>query len=975
MSLKPGLMVLLTISLASILSTNIFYVSLASSEETGKVLCSIKVIFPDDRPAVGAKILIYNHKMGKLWSTLRPILQVETNETGISTVQLPKKSGKPTRVYILAIYDDPGTPGIDFFAYNASYISGETASLRMVLVPCAMIKLKGRLYLLGFPYPLSAEELGDVCYDILGSPQYIRRFGFLPILSPSTILVPAGYPIYLDMFLGRRYYWEFLPSKLRSYDRSLYNRLPLGGVSLNNPWRDKEKFLQGEIYTIDLVNASFRQAQYVLLKYLGIVEKRLLSLVSKGLVSYTMESELQMAKTFISRGEDLFRSGDVEGWFTYARRTLLTLERLDERIDDVEGVVETTALSLPAFSIIAALLISFILLERASSRMLATIFLTILFIAVISIAIPGIPSLLPRAIKSPLTLIAIGVAILLLLLGRFRRSLIVSMRVCLALARRNMRRMRLRTILLASTIAVTAFSFTFFFNVYSKPQLITETKTINPQINGILIKKVLNVSVPPVSFQKVNGLSDLLIKLLPEREWVKSSAVLIARFPNIGFSKVRSGYPRWGYTARLMLGFQFERDPITPLIKKAILKGRLPDPGSNDQIMIMIPRSASWIENISVGDYIRVEGYKFRVVALLDERRLSEATDLNGESISSIGVPDLSSDMFPRGGLEEPVLITTYEGMMRISPYPFYWRITLTLKDADEIPVRAEQLAYQLGPNYEIYASFRGRVVRAVFSEIRIFKAVPEMMFVIVMSMLIILNAVFSSAYERRRYAFILHTLGADPSRIAAIFLSEYILIAIISSILGYVAGVTFFPVLRAMNVPVEVDQKISIAWSLPAIMISLLMVMVSAFAGIRRGWIYWKHYIPPPGVHRSREIWAKDIIGGSIRRHILPQIILEEDAKRFLDYIEGEMKSLETLEGLERIWSIKRTGNTLSYFYRKGFEASHCTYNTIRLKKGEKPGKLIIEVSVRGRRDRAVEESLSFIRMLTIKWSHRKYR
>lgn len=210
-------------------------------------------------------------------------------------------------------------------------------------------------------------------------------------------------------------------------------------------------------------------------------------------------------------------------------------------------------------------------------------------------------------------------------------------------------------------------------------------------------------------------------------------------------------------------------------------------------------------QTVKVGSKIKLLGYTFTIVGLIDGDIFDKILDLNqvaflppnlalggGEMVEETVLPRLSS---------KEVLIIPYEWVLRnLGGGP--WALSVSFKDSNTIESLSQDLS--LAVNLDIYFSLKKgsneiiTVIRPVVWQM--FFGIDYLALVITIVALSVLNMMLGAIYERTREINILTTIGLSPLHISFLFLSESMVYAVLSSIAGYIIGVASLRLLISAN-------------------------------------------------------------------------------------------------------------------------------------------------------------------------------
>jgi len=148
---------------------------------------------------------------------------------------------------------------------------------------------------------------------------------------------------------------------------------------------------------------------------------------------------------------------------------------------------------------------------------------------------------------------------------------------------------------------------------------------------------------------------------------------------------------------------------------------------------------------------------------------------------------------------------------------------------------------------------------------------------------IVVLNVVvtmLNALYERRREIAILSSVGLNPAQVSAIFVAEATVTGFVAGGLGYLAGLGLYRGMAALNLGLQVHQKVSAVWSLASIALAISAVLTGALAALRSSVV-----ITPSLMRR----WRIDTTKGGFQepyRVAVPIKLQPEEVETYLDFV-----------------------------------------------------------------------------------------
>jgi len=102
---------------------------------------------------------------------------------------------------------------------------------------------------------------------------------------------------------------------------------------------------------------------------------------------------------------------------------------------------------------------------------------------------------------------------------------------------------------------------------------------------------------------------------------------------------------------------------------------------------------------------------------------------------------------------------------------------------------------------------------------------------------IVVLNVVvtmMNTMYERRKEIDILSSIGLNPTHISGVFISEALILGSIAGGFGYIIGLGVYPLMSFISNAPVVEMKVSAAWSVASVGISIVSVLVGSVISLR---------------------------------------------------------------------------------------------------------------------------------------------
>ncbi|MFH1152735.1 MAG: FtsX-like permease family protein [Pseudomonadota bacterium] len=362
----------------------------------------------------------------------------------------------------------------------------------------------------------------------------------------------------------------------------------------------------------------------------------------------------------------------------------------------------------------------------------------------------------------------------------------------------NLRRRRLRTILTCTTLIILTFtimSFTTVKNVRRHTRLDYGSQA---PYHGLLVRQINWKGLPG---QAADVLEAALGKgmIAAPRGWLD------------GETRMRSSSVPVRFQDRVvdaggLVGLSAGETQVTGL-DRTLVAGRWFTDQDRYSVMISTRMAQKLgIVDLSGKDRVTVTFWAipFTVVGIVDGDGLDRYTDLDGESLSPVIFPDevyqqtTDAEMDAmESGAEVKAFNTRYQHLSfnetPIIPWPTLKALGGSLKS---IAFRSREPGPGLSGTVALlldrfglwlFAGDKGGVTLYTASDTLNYAGVPNILIPVVMAMLIVLNTMIGSVYERKREIGIYTSVGMAPSHVAILFVAEALSYAVLSVVLGYV--------------------------------------------------------------------------------------------------------------------------------------------------------------------------------------------
>ena len=394
----------------------------------------------------------------------------------------------------------------------------------------------------------------------------------------------------------------------------------------------------------------------------------------------------------------------------------------------------------------------------------------------------------------------------------------------------NLRRRRLRTALTCLTLIILTFTIMSFTTVQSLRRQNRLQFDAAPTYQGLLLKNIDWHQLPEESLAIFESLFDGDVTVAP-RVWLagdeptRAGRIMVRhrgrgyRFQ--GLTGLSADEPRVSGLDRILVrGRWFRRGEDNAVLIPSGLAGRLDiDPDRPETAMLDL-----W-------------GMRLRITGVFSEKRLQQQPDLDGEILTPAIFPaETTMEMreVEKEALESGEDVRTFQGRYHhIPPDQILIVPAATLLKLGG-SLRAVALRPPTAPNPVLARQFTDRFSLALFSgeqngvylynatDTMSYSGMPNIMIPMLISILIVLNTMISSVFERKNEIAVYTSVGLAPTHVSFLFIAEALAFAILSVVLGYLLAQTSAGLLAGTSL----WQGITVNYSSTAGVAAMVLVM-----------------------------------------------------------------------------------------------------------------------------------------------------
>ncbi|MCE5238206.1 M28 family peptidase [bacterium] len=428
----------------------------------------------------------------------------------------------------------------------------------------------------------------------------------------------------------------------------------------------------------------------------------------------------------------------------------------------------------------------------------------------------------------------------------------------------NMRRRQVRTILTCLTLVLLTFT------VLSCTSVVTGVRTnrillpYKAPYDGIMIRdKTWEPIGEPTARVMRNEFSDKNTYSVAPRAWYFSSKVGDQSFVDV----TNEGQT---YSATAMVGLSPQETQVSRPQQALLPGGRWFEEG--ETLAAIIPEAMAEKLKISTEDAaagaktISVFGVQLRVIGIMSSSRFKKLEDLDGEPITPVDYllmqeqqqqqqQQAAGQKMSEDELREYIHLAPDSCF--IVPYSFLIgqggqlrsvAIAMRAPSLDSakklVQTNLDELMSRIELN--LYGGMGGTTFLCSAVSQTGFKNMQELVIPILIAAMICLNTMLGSVYERVREIYIYSSLGLAPTHIAALFIAEACVYAILGAVAGYLFGQVISKVLAETGLLAGLNLNYSSLSAVGSTIIIMLTVLLSVIYPARRA-----SEIASPGIER----------------------------------------------------------------------------------------------------------------------------
>jgi hypothetical protein len=714
-----------------------------------------------------------------------------------------------------------------------------------------------------------------------------RQTTLFDLLEPRSF----RYMTRLDLFDGRREappvrYWYSRIDTRQSIIASIYlePETPLK-LTLSDTFLTKKLILtnsspespQGTGYDISR-HPSLHNTVYLAARDMwALLQPRISNLEEHGIHNTRIKSLQGEGLRALTAAEQALRDLQYDVFSEEASRSWALASRVYNHVEKTQkdvlfGVLFYIALFVPFAFCMERLLFGFVSIYKRIAGFTGILMLLIIVIAQVHPAFELAYS--PPVVILAFFIIGLSFLVTMIIVLRFEDEMILMQRrtshkrpseistwkafvAAFFLGVSNLRRRRLRTGLTCLTLIILTFTIMSFTTVKSMSRQSRLLFADAAPYHGLLLKNIGWRDLPHESLSIFATLFRGTARLAP-RVWLEAEEP-------VRTLRIDAGFQGDILSLRGITGLSAVEPEVSGL-DNILVSGRWFEPG--ERRAAIVPSRVAERLNIDPGNPERNQldlwGMKMNIIGVFSENLLQQRPDLDGEIITPAIFP--SESVMELSEVEQEALesgedVRIFQGRYQhippdqvlIVPAPFLLEMGGKLKgvalvpgDADAIAVEeVEELTDRF--NLTIFSGEDRGVYMYNASETMSYSGMPNIIIPLMISILIVLNTMISSVYERKKEIAVYTSVGLAPRHVGFLFIAEALAFAVISAVLGYVLAQTSAELLSGTRLWSGITVNYSSTAGVAAMLLVMAVVLLSVIYPSRVA-----SHIAIPDVNRS---------------------------------------------------------------------------------------------------------------------------
>jgi len=607
----------------------------------------------------------------------------------------------------------------------------------------------------------------------------------------------------------------------------------------------------GHGYPVDRYSAIHNSTYHAARDMWGLLQPRIANLANHGIVDPQMDTLEQQGLAALEQAERSLEQMDYVVFQESALQALALAGRVYVQVEQTQkdvlfGVLFYIALFIPFAFCMERFLFNY---ANIYKRIVAFMLLLAALIIVIYNVHPAFQlAYSPTVVILAFFIIGLSLLVTLIIFFRFEEEMILLQRhashqrpseisrwkafvAAFFLGVSNLRKRRLRSILTCITLIILTFTIMSFTTVKSSNEANTMLFEENAPYTGLLLKTINWQGLPRQAKSAITA--DLEnSRTTAARVWLDSrSQTRPIQVP------LQVGNRSAGLQG--LIGMT-PAEPAVTGIDTILTAGRWFLENDRNAIILEADTARELGINFTTEGPKTLElwGYNYEIIGLFSAKLLEQQRGLDGEPLTPVTFPQENSTWM--SAAEQEAMATQDEVRTMQSRYRHLDSNAVAFLPADTLLAMGGQLKsvaikpdspediQQIGRhlvqrfNLPVFAGTSDGVWLYSPTSTLSYSGVPNIVIPLAISILIVLNTMISSVYERKNEIAVYTSVGLAPSHVSFLFIAEAMALAVISVVLGYLLA----QVSAAMFASTSYWQGITVNYSSLAGVAAMVLVM-----------------------------------------------------------------------------------------------------------------------------------------------------
>jgi len=928
------------------------------AEDANQLSAYGKVVDKEGYPIPDAHVIFWN--IERSFST-------KTNASGCYEIDI--EGWKSYQVY--AYYDNSSTPGFDYFPACNRTVSIKNSSINVsfTLSPGASINAEGDLRSFETFEPPTMVVFTVVDQQgLLKEANSVTEYGegvlesYLMGLGDRAIVVPSDIPVKVNVTI-------FFPS-------GLVQRCTIDNES------DYFSLAQGELLNIDVRKYKIKADVDSCYGYVASARATVNEAEGAGFYVSYERNELSRAESLVDAANSAISEGDYDLAQANLRQAYLITRSVEDAISSLYVNASKSTLFITPFLGFTAVAIASVLYDDRRRRLVLSLALYFLLFAFLYLLYPGYAALQKgtaqklflTALLSVTSFLAAYFAVYMLPYvskekttkeGISRLSAVVT---AFSMSGRNLRRRKLRTLLMLAILFTSVFAFTTLTSFSYEHGFFVEPRLIPAgPIEGFLVRK-------PGETSPFEPLQSQIPDWLKDRSEV---VIVVPKFENLPQMMYLEYIEAKSVGVQGVLGVFPSLEAKVTKMDTIIVEGRFLS--DNDTNGILISRVMANSLQVKVNDTLQLFDRNFTLTGIFDDNDFDGLKDLDGEQVAPWKIVPFMMTYAHCSSFETVIM---HQETARKFPFVAMSRVDVQTLSSDDI-IPTARLAVLRWEGTQAFATVGGRVQQLSVGSYYIASGFASAMIPLGLVVLNIATFMISTVYERRREIAIMSSVGLNPFHISAVFVAESVVIGVVAGSLGYLFGLISYRFMTFLPVSLVLKQKVEVGWSILTVCLSIAAAVIGSALPATKASII----VTPSLLRRWKiKIEEKPRVAGEAWVIKMPIQIKEENLEKFFGFMKNVLQTythyhmFDTVDNLETIRKeeVGPTAIRLSFTYSCS-EEGIVTNNDLFSEKSSVASWYDIKLASKtpqgtltGRDEASVRRTASFIRRLVLQYSHK---